>query len=270
MLIPAVILALMYGLLFGSFANAVAYRVPTGETLMTRSHCPNCNAKITAWQNVPILSWVFLRGKCANCRNPISIQYPAVELLTSLLFGAVTYRIFSDEVFGESWITVLVAVVLCYFVFIGVVLSIIDFKTMTLPRKLIYPTVIFSYVVLAGAALLFGDPSRILSMLIGGAGSFAVLFIIWWFFPKGMGYGDVRLMLLTGGILGWFSVGHSILGFMLPFVLAAIIFAPLLAFKVISRKSKIPLGPWIILGAILSVLFGDILINTYLSVGGFL
>lgn len=269
-------MAVVYGLVFGSFANAVAYRVPTGETLWTRSHCPRCDAQITAWQNIPVLSWVFLRGKCANCKEPISIQYPAVELLTGVLFGILTWFVIEQEYESFYYFPyysivppILIAVVLCYFAFIGVVLSIIDLKTMKLPTKLIYSTWIVSVILLSIASYISKDFESIKWMFIGGFGSMLVYAVIWFIAPRGFGFGDVRLSLLTGSILGWFSIQHAIVGLMLPFVLSCIIMLPLLLVKVVNRKTKIPLGPWIIFGALVSILFGDIIINTYLSLGGF-
>lgn len=267
-MLVAIFFACLYGLIFGSFANAVAYRVPTGETLWSRSHCPKCDSMITAWMNIPVFSWLFLRGKCANCKNPISVQYPLIELITSILFGVVAWAILKMNF--EIIPSAILIIVLCYFVFIGVVLSIIDQKTMLLPKKLIYPTLIVSLVGLSVVALLINDYSRILWMIIGGLGSFIIYFLIWYFFPKGLGYGDVRLVLLTGSILGWFSIGHIVLGLTLPFIILSIILLPLMIAKVVGRKTKVPLGPWIILGAIVSILFGDIIINLYLSLGGFL
>lgn len=272
----SVVIAVVYGLIFGSFANAVAYRVPTGETLWSRSHCPKCDAQINAWQNIPVLSWLILRGKCANCKNPISIQYPAVELLTGALFGILAWKVVSLYGAADMWnmsamvAAVLIAIALCYFAFIGVVLSIIDIKTLKLPTVLIYPTAVVSMVLLGVAAWLLDDLSKILWMLVGGIGSFVLYFILWFFVPKGFGFGDVRLALLTGSILGWFSLGHAVLGLMLPFMLLSVVALPLMLAKIVSRKTKAPLGPWIIASAIISILFGDIIIDTYLTVGGFL
>lgn len=263
-----VFFASLYGLLFGSFANAVAYRVPTGETLWSRSHCPKCDSKITAWQNIPILSWIALKGKCANCKNPISIQYPFVEFLTMVLFGGVAYWV---TTLGFDLIpTIILTIVLCYFAFISVVLSIIDLKLKLLPTKLIYPTIAVSLIGLSIVALLLGDYSRILWMIVGSVGTFVIYFLIWWFFPKGMGYGDVRLSLLTGLILGWFSIGHALIGFMAPFIILSVVLLPLMIFKVVGRKTEVPLGPWIILGTFVSMVLGDIIIDFYLSLGGFL
>ena len=269
-------MAVVYGLVFGSFANAVAYRVPTGETLWTRSHYPKCDAQIKAWQNIPVLSWLFLRGKCANCKEPISIQYPAIELLTGVLFGLLTWFVIKQDYANFYYFPyysiippILIAVVLCYFAFIGVVLSIIDFKTMTLPTKLIYSTWIGSIVLLSIASYVMKDFDSIKTMLIGGAASMLFYGIIWFVVPRGFGFGDVRLVLLTGSILGWFGIGHAVLGVMLPFILSSIVMVPLLLLKVVDRKTKVPLGPWIIAATIITVFFGDIIVNTYLSIGGF-
>ena len=271
----SIVIAAVYGLIFGSFANAVAYRVPTGETLWSRSHCPKCEAQIHWWQNIPVLSWLALRGKCANCKNPISFQYPAIELLTSALFAVLTWSVI-DKGLVEDYTSItsligvlLVIVALCYFAFIGVVLSIIDLKTQRLPDVLVLPTFAVSLVLLSVAALLIDEPSRILTMFICAVGSSFLYGILWFFFPNGFGLGDVKLMLVVGAILGWFSVGQAVLGVMLPFIVLSVVALPLMLVKIVGRKTKAPLGPWIVLGAIISIMFGDIIVNTYLSVGGF-
>jgi len=267
MVIP-VIVAAIYGLLFGSFANAVAYRVPNKETLWSRSHCPKCDAQINWWQNIPVLSWVALRGKCANCKNPISVQYPLVELLTSALFAVMAYVVTTlgmDLVPG-----ILLTVVLCYFSFIAVVLSIIDFKTMTLPTVLIYPTLGFSAVMLTVTALVMGDPAKFLWMIVGSLISAGFYFIIWFIRPGAIGFGDVRLALLTGAILGWFSLGYVILAVLASFVIMSVVFAPLMLAKIVGPKTKAPFGPWIIVATIGTIIWGDIVIDSFLTVGGFL
>lgn len=271
----SIVIAAVYGLIFGSFANAVAYRVPTGETLWSRSHCPKCEAQIHWWQNIPVLSWLALRGKCANCKNPISFQYPAIELLTSALFAVLTWSVI-DKGLVEDYTSItsligvlLVIVALCYFAFIGVVLSIIDLKTQRLPDVLVLPTFVVSLVLLSASALLIDEPSRILTMFICAVASSFLYGILWFFFPNGFGFGDVKLMLVVGAILGWFSVGQAVLGVMLPFIVLSVVALPLMLVKIVGRKTKAPLGPWIILGAIISIMFGDIIVNTYLSVGGF-
>ena len=271
----SIIIAAVYGLIFGSFANAVAYRVPTGETLWSRSHCPKCEAQIHWWQNIPVLSWIALRGKCANCKNPISVQYPVIELLTSVLFGLMAWRTVSLYGASDNWnvyamvAAVLIGITLCYFAFIGVVLSIIDLKTQRLPDVLVLPTFVVSLVLLSAAALLIDEPSRILTMVICAVVSSFLYSILWFFFPNGFGFGDVKLMLVVGAILGWFSVGQAVLGVMLPFIILSVVALPLMLVKIVGRKTKAPLGPWIIFGAVISIMFGDIIVNTYLSVGGF-
>lgn len=263
-----IILASIYGLLFGSFANAVAYRVPHNETLMTRSHCPKCDAKITAWQNIPIISWIFLRGKCANCKEPISIQYPLIELLTAVIFGIIGWKVSTLDLPLFSNILTLIA--LCYFAFIGVVLSIIDQKTMKLPTKLIYPTLIVVFVLLGVSSLVQGDYSSIVHMCLGSVASSLFYGILWFVFPKGMGFGDVRLSLLTGAVLGWFSIGHAVLGIFLPFIVLSIVTLPLMIAGVVKRKTKLPLGPWIIASAVLTIACGDFIIGWYINLLSFL
>jgi len=256
-IIFATILAAIYGLLFGSFANAVAYRVPRSETLMTRSHCPKCDSKITAWQNIPVFSWLFLGGKCKNCKQPISIQYPLVELATALLFGAVAFKVVSLEL--ALLPTVLTIVAYCALVFFGVVLAIIDFKEQLLPSKLIYMALAIVVPLLTISALLMGDYSQILTLLAGAAITAGFLFLIWLVAPGALGFGDVRLGLLTGAAAGWMGWTAIFLAAAGPWMLAAIVLLPFMVAGSIKAKTKVPFGPWILLACFIAICLGDLI-----------
>jgi leader peptidase (prepilin peptidase)/N-methyltransferase len=253
-------MAFIYGLVFGSLSNALAYRIPTGESLMTRSHCTNCNAMVTAWMNIPVLSWLLLRGKCHTCKSKISIQYPLIELLTAGLFVAISLFIYHMNL---GFIPGLLATVgFCLFAFIGVVLSIIDSKTQLLPTKTIIAGICLVVPFLAAAALLEGNNDRLVGMLIGSAITFGFYALIWLVNPASIGFGDVRLAILTGATLGWISLGSAIVGVLLTFFIMSAVFAPLMVIKKVTKKTIVPMGPWIIFGTILAIFFGDILTMT--------
>lgn len=258
-----VFFASLYGLLFGSFANAVAYRIPEEESLLGRSHCPKCNSTITAWQNIPVLSWIILRGKCHTCHQPISVQYPLIEILTSLICGLLAWKITTMNL--PMIPTIFTIIALGYFGFIGIVLSIIDQRTMMLPSRVIYPTIIFVFGVLTIVSLLLKDYSSIFTLFCGAVLSCSFYFVVWFIFPRGMGFGDVKLSFLTGGVLGWFSLFHALFGLMVPFVILSAIAVPLLITKVWTRKTPVPLGPWIIAGSIIAILWGNTIIDEYLA-----
>lgn len=264
MLILISVMAFIYGLVFGSLSNALAYRIPTGESLMTRSHCTNCNSMITAWMNIPVISWLILRGKCHTCKSRISIQYPLIELLTAVLFTLIAIRIYGMNLdFAPG---VLATIGLCFFAFIGVLLSIIDAKTTTLPTGTILVGLAVVIPFLTVSSLLSGNNSQIQSMLIGSFATLGFYGLIWLIRPDALGFGDVRLALLTGAALGWVSFGSVIVGILLTYFIMSAVFIPLMALGKVSQKTVVPMGPWIIFGSVLSIFFGDIL--TKMIIGG--
>lgn len=257
-------MAFIYGLVFGSLSNALAYRIPTGESLMTRSHCTNCNAMVTAWMNIPVISWLILRGKCHTCKSRISVQYPLIELLTASIFALIAFHVYQMNL---GMLPGLLATVgLCFFVFIGVVLSIIDAKTMLLPTKTIIVGVAVTVPLLAASSIISGNFSQLLWMMTGSVVTFAFYGIIWLIAPKSIGFGDVRLAVLTGAAVGWVSFGSAIVAILLTYFIMSAVFAPFMILKKLPKEAKVPMGPWIILGSILAIFFGDILAN--LIMGG--
>lgn len=233
---------------------------------MTRSHCPKCDAEIKAWQNIPIVSWLILMGKCKNCKNPISIQYPIVEALTSVFFGVVAWRITTLEL--EYFPTLLALVGVFAFVFTGVVLSIIDIKTQTLSIGITYTTLAIIVLSLSLSSVLTGDYWSVVRAAIGAAALSILYFIIWYVRPGWMGFGDVRLAIPIGFILAWFSWETLVFGFFAPYMIAALYVIPQLISKKMKSKTPIPFGPWMILGTIVAIAWGDSLVNLYLQFGG--
>ncbi|WP_228375096.1 prepilin peptidase [Demequina iriomotensis] len=259
---PELILALLaglFGLLIGSFLNVVIWRVPRGESLVSPgSACPSCGAPVRPRDNIPLVSWLVLRGRCRDCAAPISSRYPLVELATGLAFAGVVLVFQDDPWAWPAW---------WYLAAIGIALALIDLDVQRLPDPIVLPSYIVG-IVLLGVATVFG-PSDWHDALRGGIGM-VVLFVLYAALaiakPGGMGWGDVKLAGVLGGYLGWLGVGPLVVGSFAAFLLGGLwgIGVMLLGGK--SRKSRIPFGPWMLAGAVVGVVAGEALWNAYMGV----
>ena len=244
------------GLVIGSFLNVVIHRVPKGESIVKpRSRCPKCGTEIAGRDNVPVVSWLVLRGRCRHCGEPISARYPAVEVLTAVLFGVVAGKL------GFDWALPAFLVLTAALV----ALSMIDLDTYRLPTPIIYTTIAISLPLLALAALLDGDARGIVEALAGGAIAFGLLFVIHLISPRGMGFGDVRLAGLLGLFLGWIELPMVGVGLFLGFLLAAVVGIGLMIAGRRGRRDRVPFGPFLAAGALLAVLVGDAILRVYLG-----
>ncbi|MGN7862023.1 prepilin peptidase [Microbacterium sp. 22303] len=266
----------VFGLLIGSFLNVVAYRVPAGISLMRESRCPECDAPIRWWQNVPVLSWVVLRGKCANCAAAISGRYAIVEALTGVVFVAVTWRAlrlaalaqgsgaggsrmgaFTDPVF---WI---VLVAFLYFAAVSIALTLIDLDTKRLPNAIVLPSIAVGIALLGLAAAVGASTGSatswgtFLRALAGGAILYAFYFIVRVISPRGMGGGDVKLAGLVGLYLGWVGWVTLAVGAFAAFVFGGLFGIGLILLRRAKRKTAIPFGPWMIAGAWAGIAVGE-------------
>jgi leader peptidase (prepilin peptidase)/N-methyltransferase len=247
------------GLLFGSFANVVIARVPEGASVVRPpSACPHCDARIAAYDNVPVVSWVLLRGRCRECGAPISRQYPVVEAACALLFAAIGWRI------GLTW--ALPAFLL--FGWLLLVVTVIDLHTRRIPNRLTYPLTPALLALLVVAAVLEGTPGEALRALFGGLAAFCVLLVIALINPRGMGMGDVKLAGFIGIGLGYLGWGHVWLGLFAGFFGGGVIAGTLLVLGLRGRKDHIPFGPWLALGALVALLAGQPIIDIYLRWSG--
>jgi leader peptidase (prepilin peptidase)/N-methyltransferase len=248
----------VYGLVIGSFLNVVIWRVPRRDSIVRPpSHCPVCDAKIANRDNIPVASWLLLRGRCRSCGSAISVRYPFVELLTAVLFAAVGAR------FAHSW--ALPAYLVLTAALIG--LSAIDLEHYILPNRIVYPADGAVIVLLAVASAAEHDWGAFVRAAIGGAIAFTVFFIIHIVSPKGMGFGDVRLSFLLGLALGWLGWGEVAGGLFAGFLYGAVVGVALIAVRVRGRKQQIPFGPFLAAGAITFVLFGEPLVDWYRHLG---
>lgn len=242
------------GLLFGSFASVAIHRWPRGGSVLvpTRSACPNCPTTIAARDNVPVVSWVLLRGRCRHCEHPISLRYPLVELLVGGLWAGLA------AVHGAEW----VLLPLLAFAWVLVVAAVIDLEHRIIPNRLTYrlPLVLLPLVVLAAA--LDGAWDDLLRAVIAGVGVPGIMFLLAELFrivrgKMGLGMGDVKLAVSIGLVVGYLG-GLELVVFAYATVLAAVVVA--IALLVAGRArlaSRIPFGPYLALGALVPILARD-------------
>ena len=245
----AVALAFVLGLVIGSFLNVVAYRLPRGESLAhPPSRCPNCGAPVRPYDNIPVLSWLVLRGRCRNCGHPISARYPLVELTAGLLFAAVVLAKDDaiDIALGLLLVTALVPIVL------------IDLEHRLIPNKITLPAAIAGLVAIVALDLDFLPEALIAAVAAGG-----FFFLAAVLYPRGMGMGDVKLAGLLGLYLGR-AVGPALFA---ALILGVVVGALIIARKgaAAGRKTAVPFGPFLAIGGLLGFFFGEGLANDYLD-----
>lgn len=255
-------LAAVYGLLIGSFLNVVVWRVPRGESLVRpASACPHCGTPIRARDNIPVLSWLALRGRCRTCQEPISARYPLVEVVTAGAFAAVTW--------WSGWD--LMTLVLLYAAALTIALTLIDLEHRRLPDAIVLPSypVVTALLALAATQSAEGfDLSSFGRALLGGAALFAAYFVMALAHPRGMGFGDVKLAGVIGMILGWFGWGPFLVGFFAAFVLGGVFAVTMMIAGRATRASKVPFGPWMFAGMWLGVVSGRPIQDWYLGLIG--
>ncbi|HVL99283.1 MAG TPA: prepilin peptidase [Egibacteraceae bacterium] len=252
-------LCFVFGLAFGSFANVVIHRVPRDESLVKPpSECPKCATPLQWRDNIPIVSWLLLRGRCRHCGEPISARYPLVELATGLLFAGVGAR------FGLDW--ALPGFLL--FAWTLFVLAVIDAHTRKIPNRLTYPLTPVLLALIVSAALLHGQPGWALRAVLGGVAAFLVLLAMALANPRGMGMGDVKLAAFIGIGLGYLGWGHVVLGVFAGFLFGGVVAIALIVVRARGRKDVIPFGPYLAAGALVTVLVGGPLIDGYRSMLG--
>lgn len=264
----------VFGLLIGSFLNVVVSRVPAGLSVVSpRSRCPQCETPIAARDNIPIASWLALRGRCRQCSTRISAVYPAVEGLTGAAFVAVALLSFPALVqasgVGETVAAVAQALGLFWLAGASIALTIIDLQTHRLPNAIVYPTIGVALVTAAVTALGAGDPTVLMRAVLGAVILFTIYLGLGLAWKGGMGFGDVKLSAALGAYLGAVGWGALVVGWFAAFVLGGLLSVALILLRVVDRKSGIPFGPWMLAGAWIGIVAGEDIARAYMSLVGF-
>jgi len=241
---------IVFGSLWGSFANVCIYRLPENKGVVRgRSSCPKCKNSIKWFDNIPLISFILLKGKCRNCKNPIDLQYIIVELIGSISFVTIYHF------FGVTLTTLLLLILSIIFI----IIFFIDLKHFIIPNVLTFPLMIIGFIKSFDPNLNKAIFPNYINSLIGGFVGYSIIWLIIYFYKKvrkkeGMGLGDAKLMAAIGFWFGWVSI--PIVIFVSSFV--ALIFAvPSLIKKSLQMSSEIPFGPYIIIGCIFYVTFAN-------------
>ncbi len=243
------VLAAIVGAIVGSFLNVVAYRLPRKESLLyPASHCPKCEAPIKPYDNIPILGWLLLRGKCRACGEPISWRYPLVEALTGLLCAAVVLKYGADS---DVWLPLVFVVLL-------VPITLIDLDHHIIPNVLTLIGAVSAIVL-----VLAFDSGSLKENLIAAAAAGGFFLIAAIAYPAGMGMGDVKLAGVMGLFLGRAVAPAIFTALVAGTVVGALVIARLGAKE--GRKKGIPFGPWLALGSLVGVFAGDAIVDWYLD-----
>lgn len=245
------LLAGTVGALIGSFLNVCIYRLPRGESIVwPGSHCPSCGKAIEFYDNIPVLSYIWLVGRCRACRTPISIQYPIVETANAAGYLAILWT------FGLTWTNVLYAVLFSALL----VVTGTDLTHKIIPNVVTLPGIVLG---LVGAATVL--PVGLIDALLGVAIGGGILWALAWASPylfgkEGMGGGDIKLLAMIGAFLGW---KPALLTIMIGSLTGSMIGVSLIALRFMKRDEYIPFGPFLVLGALLSMFFAQPLLDWY-------
>jgi len=243
----------VFGLMIGSFLNVCIYRIPKKESIVIpRSHCPHCNHQLRVWENIPVISFLMLKGLCSSCKNKISFRYPIIELLTAILLLMAYFR------FGLSVDFFIYSFFLCLLV----VITFIDIDTLEIPNGLLlFGLIIGIYTIVRNG--MNGLSQSLIGALGLGSGFLLVRVIGQLLLKKeSMGYGDVKYAALIGLLLGW-KIG--LVASAIAFISASVLFLILLPFGKIAIGQRIPFGPFLSLGALLGLLWGTHILEWYLN-----
>jgi len=247
------VLIFILGLIVGSFNNVCIYRIPRNESIIyPASHCPKCRSNISRQDNIPLLSYILLKGRCRNCKSKISIQYPVVELLTGLIY-LIIYLTYGLSI--QSLIYIILSSAL-------IIIAFIDLNEQIVPDVISLPGIVIGFIISFFVSYISFINSALgvfvgggIILIIGLAGSVI-------FKKEAMGGGDVKLAAMIGAFLGW---RYIIISLFLGFFLGALAGIFLIMSKIKSRKDMIPFGPFIVLGSFITLLWGEQIISWYIG-----
>jgi len=242
--------AFVLGSIWGSFCNVCIYRLPNNDSVVTkRSFCRSCKNKIKWYDNIPLLSFIFLRGKCRTCNNKISSQYFLVELISAISFLSIYF------IYGISITTLLLIILSIFFI----IIFFIDLKHYIIPNELTFPLMLIGFVKSFDPNLNQTIFPNYINSLLGGLLGYAVIWLIIFLYKKirnkeGMGLGDAKLMAVVGFWFGWVSVPFTIF---ISSAVALVLVVPSLIKKTRNMSAQIPFGPYIIIGCMIYVTFAN-------------
>lgn len=240
---------IILGLLLGSFFNVCIYRIPRGESIVfPGSHCTNCNNKIKGYDLIPVISYIFLKGKCRYCGEKISLRYPAVELITAVLFYLIYLK------YGLTFFTIKYIVLASLLIVIGM----IDLDTTDVYFSTTIIGIIFGVSFIIAGYFFNIDVKEFILGGIAAGGFIAVIILI----TRGMGWGDAEICLICGLFLGF---RLSIVMLFLSFIIGGTVGIALILSKIKDRKDYIPFGPFIAVSSLFTMFFGEYIINYYIS-----
>jgi leader peptidase (prepilin peptidase)/N-methyltransferase len=248
------------GLAIGSFLNVVIYRLPQEKSLSTpASQCPVCEHPIRKRHNIPVLGWLVLRGRCHDCASSINVRYPLVEFVTGVLFVAITVRM--------AQLHLLAALpAFLFFASIAVALTLIDIDVHRLPNGIVLPSFPVLALSLTIASVVRDDPASVVRSAICGMALFAFYLVLAFAYPAGMGFGDVKLAGVIGGVLGYLSYQALLVGAAAAFVIGGAAGVLVILTRRGTGKTAIPFGPFMICGALLAIFASTPIAEGYLRV----
>jgi leader peptidase (prepilin peptidase)/N-methyltransferase len=247
------VLIFVLGLIVGSFSNVCIYRIPRNESIIyPASHCPKCRSKIKPVDNIPLLSFILLKGRCRNCKSKISIQYPVVELITGLIY-LIIYLTYALSV--QTLIYIILSSAL-------IIIAFIDLNEQIVPDVISLPGIVIGFII-----SFFVPYISFINSALGVAVGGGIILIIGLggsviFKKEAMGGGDVKLAAMIGAFLGW---RYIIISLFLGFFLGALAGIFLIISKIKSREDVVPFGPFIVLGSLITLLWGEKIINWYIG-----
>jgi leader peptidase (prepilin peptidase)/N-methyltransferase len=271
--VVGVVFVAILGAIIGSFLNVVIYRVPAGKSVVApASSCPACGHAIRVRDNLPVVSWLVLRGKCRDCGSAISPRYPLVEAGTAIFFATVAAVFVPGILAATSGVTTGASIVTLaaylYFAAFSVALAMIDLDTHRLPNVIVLPGYGVGSVLLLVASVLSGDYYHLLPALVGAVGLGLFYLVTALIYPGGMGFGDVKLAGVIGLFLGWQGWAQLAVGALAAFILGGVFAVALVITRRAKRTTAVPFGPWMLLGAWVAVFFGAPLFSSYVNIFG--
>lgn len=251
-----VFVGVLLGLAIGSFANVVAYRLPAGRSILRPpSACPHCEHAIQRRDNVPVLGWILLRGRCRHCRKRISVRYPIVEVATAALFVLVVFAVEDSATLPAYWA----------FVGVTMVLILTDLDHKLIPNRILFPGTAISGGLLLVGSLLDEDLASFGRGLVGATAYFASLLALALVARGGFGFGDVKLAFLLGLFTGYLRLSFVVAAGMIAFIAGGLISILLLAFRIRGRKDAIPFGPYLVLASYVVIIAGPEIVDFYVA-----